>query len=102
MRDLRLEVSPAMDDLGLGPNDHWLLSAVDEYHYPTEIVNATKFPAPTVSQMLKRLEALGLVERSLDKSDLRRYRFDLTEKGRQAGETGRALMEKRPANGSRG
>lgn len=93
MRDLRLEVTPALEEMGLAHNDHWLLCAVDEHHYPTEIVNATKFPAPTVSQMLKRLEALGLVERSLDKSDLRRYRFDLTEKGRQADEKGRRLME---------
>ncbi|MBF6593685.1 MAG: winged helix DNA-binding protein [Thermaceae bacterium] len=94
MRDLRLEVSPALENMGLAHNDSWLLGAVDEHHYPTEIVNITKFPAPTVSQMLKRLEALGLVERSLDKSDLRRYRFDLTEKGRQANEIGRQLMEK--------
>lgn len=93
MRDLRLEVAPALEEMGLAHNDHWLLAAVDEYHYPTEIVNTTKFPAPTVSQMLKRLEALGLVERALDQNDLRRYRFDLTERGREANELGRQLME---------
>ncbi|RIH91342.1 homoprotocatechuate degradation operon regulator, HpaR [Meiothermus granaticius NBRC 107808] len=94
MRSLQLEVAPAFEGMGLAHNDHWLLATVDQHPYPTEIVNATKFPAPTVSQMLKRLETLGLVKRSLDPNDLRRYRFDLTEQGRQTNELGRQLMEK--------
>jgi DNA-binding MarR family transcriptional regulator len=49
-------------------------------------------PAPTVSQMLKRLEAEGLLLRSLDPSDLRRYRFELTARGREVLRESRALL----------
>ncbi len=81
-RDMREETMPQLEALGLSPLDPWLLSEIEKHHFPTEAVRMMQIPAPTVSQMLKRLEADGLVIRSLDPSDLRRYRFDLTEKGR--------------------
>ena len=37
---------------------------------------------PTLSPMLKRLEAAGLVSRTRDPQDERQLRIDLTEKGR--------------------
>ena len=37
---------------------------------------------PTVTKMLRRLERCGLVERRLDPSDARSFRFYLTEEGR--------------------
>jgi len=92
MRDLQDETLPELERLGLAPNDPWLLAGVDRYHYPTEVVRLTQMPAPTVSQMLKRLEAEGLLLRSLDPSDLRRYRFELTPRGREALEQSRAHM----------
>jgi len=82
-REIREETLPHLETLGLAPTDPWLLSEIDRHHYPTEAVRIMQMPAPTVSQMLKRLEADGLVARSLDSSDLRRYRFELTEKGKR-------------------
>lgn len=82
-RDMREETMPHLEQLGLAPTDPWLLSEIERHHYPTEAVRVMQIPAPTVSQMLKRLEADGLVVRSLDPSDLRRYKFTLTEKGKE-------------------
>ncbi|MCS7059460.1 MAG: MarR family transcriptional regulator [Meiothermus sp.] len=81
-RELREEVTPHLERLGLAPTDPWLLAEIERHRYPTEAVRAMQIPAPTVSQMLRRLEQAGLVTRSLDPTDLRRYRFELTERGR--------------------
>lgn len=98
-RDMREETMPHLEALGLSPFDPWLLSEIAKHHYPTEAVRIMQIPAPTISQMLKRLEADGLVTRSLDPSDLRRYRFDLTEKGKAILEESKnpmlAAMERR-------
>ncbi|WP_337867813.1 MarR family transcriptional regulator [Meiothermus sp.] len=80
-RGLREEAVPYLEHLGLAPTDPWLLAEIERHHYPTEAVRAMQMPAPTISQMLKRLEQAGLVVRSLDPADLRRYRFVLTETG---------------------
>lgn len=82
-RDMREETLPGLEQLGLAPTDPWLLAEISKHRYPTEAVRHMQMPAPTVSQMLKRLETDGLVVRSLDPSDLRRYRFSLTERGQQ-------------------
>jgi DNA-binding MarR family transcriptional regulator len=92
MRDLRDETLPQLERLGLAPNDPWLLAGIEHHHHPTEVVRLTQLPAPTVSQMLKRLEAEGLLVRSLDPSDLRRYRFELTARGREVLEESRTLL----------
>jgi DNA-binding MarR family transcriptional regulator len=42
--------------------------------------------------MLKRLEAEGLLVRSLDPSDLRRYRFELTPRGYEVLKESRSLL----------
>lgn len=82
-RDMREEAAPLLESLGLSAFDPWLLKVIEKHYYPSEAVHQMLIPAPTISQMLKRLEADGLVVRSLDPSDLRRYRFDLTEKGKE-------------------
>lgn len=91
-REVREETLPHLERLGLAPTDPWLLSEVEKYHYPTEVVRIMQIPAPTVSQMLKRLEADGLVVRSLDPADLRRYHFQLTEQGKAVLEESRQCM----------
>lgn len=83
MRSMREESMPCLEELGLSPFDPWLLAEVERHHYPGEIVRVTQMPAPTVSQTLKRLEAEGFIVRSLEPSDLRRMRFEVTEKGKQ-------------------
>src|ERR1700743_209166 len=47
-----------------------------------ELIEMLQLDGPTLSPMLKRLEAAGLVTRSRDPHDERQLRIDLTEKGR--------------------
>ena len=83
---------PCLEELGLSPFDPWLLAEVEQHHYPGEIVRVTQMPAPTVSQTLKRLEAEGFIVRSLEPSDLRKMRFEVTEKGQQVMEVSQKCM----------
>ena len=47
-----------------------------------ELIEMLQLDGPTLSPMLKRLEAAGLVARSRDPGDERQLRVDLTEEGR--------------------
>jgi DNA-binding MarR family transcriptional regulator len=47
-----------------------------------ELIEMLQLDGPTLSPMLKRLEAAGLVTRTRDPDDERQLRVDLTEKGR--------------------
>ena len=47
-----------------------------------ELIEMLQLDGPTLSPMLKRLEAAGLVSRTRDPQDERQLRIDLTEKGR--------------------
>jgi DNA-binding MarR family transcriptional regulator len=47
-----------------------------------ELIEMLQLDGPTLSPMLKRLEAAGLVARSRDPQDERQLRVDLTDKGR--------------------
>ncbi len=92
-RSLGEEVFPELEKIGLFPMAPWLLAMVAEHHYPKAILERVHLPAPTLSQMLRRLEAAGLVKRLMDQADLRRYRFELTEKGKEAQEAGRRCYQ---------
>lgn len=92
MRSMRDETMPQLEALGLSPHDPWLLAEIERHHYPTVVVHKTGMPAPTVSQILKRMESEGLVVRSLNSSDLRRYRFEVTQKGKHLMEQSQKLL----------
>jgi MarR family transcriptional regulator, organic hydroperoxide resistance regulator len=47
-----------------------------------ELIEMLQLDGPTLSPMLKRLEAAGLVSRTRDPQDERQLRVDLTEEGR--------------------
>ena len=47
-----------------------------------ELIEMLQLDGPTLSPMLKRLEAAGLVTRTRDPDDERQLRIDLTQKGR--------------------
>ncbi|GAB4458741.1 MAG: hypothetical protein OHK0029_20340 [Armatimonadaceae bacterium] len=62
-----------------------LLSATDS---PQEIAGMLSIPAPTLSHMLRELEEKGLIARSLDPKDKRRFRLSRTEEGEAAYQAG--------------
>lgn len=93
-RVLREETLPTLEGLGLAATDPWLLAELERHPYPSHLAHTTQIPPPTISQMLKRLERQGLVERRLEPQDLRRYRFALTDNGRKAlGESQEAMQQ---------
>ena len=61
-------------------------SADDKGMKVSDIVKATKAPAPAVSRALSSLEEKGLIERAADRSDRRNTLVSLTEKGIQMNE----------------
>jgi DNA-binding MarR family transcriptional regulator len=49
-------------------------------------------PKPTVTVLVKRLEAAGYLKRGFDATDLRRHRLTLTTSGRRAMTRGLAIL----------
>lgn len=66
------------------PGAHLILSmlAINDGINQLELVRTTHLKPPTVSVILKNMEAEGLVERRSDPQDLRATRVYLTENGR--------------------
>ncbi len=58
-----------------------------------ELTVAMRIAAPTVSGILKRMEAAGLIQRRSDADDVRIARVFLTRKGRAMGQAARAAVE---------
>ena len=67
------------------PGAHLVLSvlAIHDGIQQLELVRATHLKAPTVSVIVKNMEAEGVVERRSDPEDLRSIRVYLTESGRK-------------------
>ena len=83
--------------LGFKPSEIWVLFCIKKGARPgcpqmkvSEISKRLRVTSPTVTQLLKGLEANGLVERHVDPTDRRAVGIILTEKGemliKQAGE----------------
>lgn len=85
-------VTRELAELGLEPKELFLLAAVDEHPHPAELATTLLMPKPTVTVVVKRLEAAGFVRREIDATDLRRYRLTLTATGRRASTRGLALL----------
>jgi DNA-binding MarR family transcriptional regulator len=69
--------------LGVDPKELFLLAAVDDHPHPAELAVDLCMPKPTVTAMVKRLEADRLLKREIDPTDLRRHRLSLTTAGRK-------------------
>jgi DNA-binding MarR family transcriptional regulator len=75
---------PLEQALGLDFTELTALRLIEEgTHSPSELSREMQVPAPTVSRILNHLVDLGLVERSVDQSNLRRFQLRLTKQGHQ-------------------
>jgi DNA-binding MarR family transcriptional regulator len=88
------ESSPALQALGLTPKALGVLAAVEAHPFPAELARQMVLPPPTVTYIVKHLEAQGFVERRAEPRDLRKFRLVVTAEGR------RALQEGSEAVGS--
>lgn len=89
------DVEPDLAKLDLEPKSFFLLGVVDENPYPAHMAKALSLPNPTITFLLKRLEARAYVKRSNEPGDLRKYRFTLTAAGRKALLKGQSILGKR-------
>ena len=73
-----------LQELGLNPKSMAVLAIIELLPHPQEIAISLGAPFPTISNILKELEKLGYVERSLAVGDRRRTLITQTAKGIQA------------------
>ena len=86
------------------PGAHLVLSslAVHDGINQLELVRYTHLRAPTVSVILKKMEAEGLVERGSDPDDLRSVKVHLTDAGRRLDAENINAIKKLDASALRG
>ncbi len=87
------EVTPRVRALRLEVKEFYLLASVDEHPNPAELARVLMAPKPTVTFLVKRMEAAGYLKRELQPGDLRRFRLTLTAAGRKAMEKARGIVE---------
>jgi DNA-binding MarR family transcriptional regulator len=93
MTSLLADVGPRIRALRLEIKEFLLLSELDEHPNPADLARALVTPKPSVTFMVKRMEALGYLRRELQPDDLRRFRLTLTPSGRSAMESARKIFD---------
>jgi DNA-binding MarR family transcriptional regulator len=93
MTSLMAEVAPRIRALRLEIKEFLLLSKLDENPNPADLARALMTPKPTVTFLVKRMEALGYVHREMQRDDLRRFRLTLKPSGRRAMESAREIFD---------
>lgn len=86
------EVMAPVEELGLDTKELFLLDRVDECPYPADLARQLRWPKPTVTFTVKRVEQKGFLRREIDNADLRRHRLILTPSGRKAMTRGMQLV----------
>jgi DNA-binding MarR family transcriptional regulator len=93
MTSLMADVAPRIRALRLEMKEFLLLSKLDEHPNPADLARALITPKPSVTFMVKRMEALGYLRRELQPDDLRRFRLTLTPSGRSVMESAREIFD---------
>ncbi|QEH35691.1 putative HTH-type transcriptional regulator YusO [Aquisphaera giovannonii] len=94
MQSILDEAAPVLEAQGLSPKAFFVLEAVGEHPFPAELARRMHLPPPTVTYLVKQLEAGGFLERRAEAGDLRKFRLALTAAGEAAlGRGGAALGE---------
>ena len=81
-----------LEALGLSPKAFFLLAAVEEHPFPAELARRMHLPPPTVTYMVKQLEARGFLVRRPEPGDLRKFRLVQTAAGLEALARGQAAL----------
>jgi len=87
------EIEPRIRALGLEMKEFFLLSELDAHPHPGDLARALMIPKPSVTFMVKRMEAAAFVRREIEPGDLRRFRLTLMPAGRRAMEQARSILD---------
>jgi DNA-binding MarR family transcriptional regulator len=85
-------IEASLAELDLDPKSFFLLNVLEEHPYPAQLAKRLMLPGPTVTFLLKKLEASGHVKRSSEPNDLRKFRFTMTASGKKAMQKGQAAL----------
>jgi DNA-binding MarR family transcriptional regulator len=83
---------PALEGLGLSAKAFFLLESVGEHPFPAQLARKMHLPPPTVTYLVKQLEARGFLERRAEAGDLRKFRLVRTPAGKEALRQGGAAL----------
>src|SRR4051812_22993265 len=83
---------PALEALGLSAKAFFLLEAVGDHPFPAELARRMHLPPPTVTYLVKQLEARGFLVRRPEPGDLRKFRLVPTGPGSDALRLGRKAL----------
>lgn len=92
MQSIMDDSAPELEALGLTPKAFFLLAAVEEFPFPAELARRMHLPPPSVTYMIKQMEAKGYLKRRAEPGDLRKFRLELTAGGRRAIRQGREAI----------
>ncbi len=83
---------PALEALGLSAKAFFLLDSVGDHPFPAQLARRMHLPPPTVTYLVKQLEARGFLERRPEAGDLRKFRLIQTPAGKEALRQGGAAL----------
>jgi DNA-binding MarR family transcriptional regulator len=83
LHSILLEATPEFERHGISTREYLLLSKIEQFPYPAQLTEQLFLPPSTVTLVTKNLEKQHLITRRTDKSDLRRFRFELSANGRK-------------------
>lgn len=87
------EVEPRIREQKLETKEFFLLGKVDEFPNPAALARVLFIPKATITFMVKRMEAVGYLQRESEPGDLRRFRLTLTPQGRKALQAARKIID---------
>jgi DNA-binding MarR family transcriptional regulator len=87
------EAGPQLKELGIDTREYLILSKLKASPHPAQLAKELFLPASTMTSLTKNLEKQKFIARKTDSSDLRRFRFDICEKGETVLKKGRAIVD---------
>lgn len=86
------DAEPALEALGLSAKAFFLLGMAGDHPFPAELARRMHMPPPTVTYLVKQLEAKGFLERRAEAGDLRKFRLIQTDSGKEVLARGREAL----------